>query len=645
MSGDAKRNDEPDFLDDDFVVEDLAGKNDDLEQLFEDPAAANPRAAQAGAAPDSDDVLFTDHSADVKASEQFAPGSAFAEDGKSTWQGDQLELDSDRPAKSGKQKLAAAEAAFTEELGGMLQNDEDLSLDSEKELELVDQPSADEVKEFEQSGAFVLEEGDGAWREQNAAAAAQQPAVEPEVAEGIWEAVKDPAMAEHADEEAVEATQEPGWEQLPEANVDELSEVDGVEEAVEQVPTEGELAAVEGHDIYGEDAPVLVGARASRRRSFVLVAAMAASLALVSGAAVLVMRPEWVGLQLEGERVQQVMVDRPRVEVAVVAPPAVPDAPRVAVADPNAPHDPGTDPQNVAAHDPVATAPTDPAHAVTGTDPALADPAATTPDTLHAIPGAVAAVDPASPVASWPAPLPAPGPKPLAPNGSSRNGKSNRLVRISDNTMLGTGEAERTARPSVVEGMMPGTRAFAQLYNGNYFIGSVKAANADTVTLRLPEGEVTLTAAEILHITPLGSADYEALQRVTSGFVRLTNNNRLVGNILSQIADDHIVLEFRSNRVMLPKSAIGGVVEGADQPVRLDVTPQENDWVRNLAERQLGSQAPGPSAPSPNALPSPVDPGSKQGASAATPTPPRPANTPMPAPAPKRTPAAPPRQR
>mgnify|MGYP000075343360 CR=1 FL=1 len=40
----------------------------------------------------------------------------------------------------------------------------------------------------------------------------------------------------------------------------------------------------------------------------------------------------------------------------------------------------------------------------------------------------------------------------------------------------------------------------------------------------------------------------------------------------SGIADDHVVLEFRSNRVMLPKSAIGEVVEGDnDAAVRLRI--------------------------------------------------------------------------
>jgi hypothetical protein len=101
--------------------------------------------------------------------------------------------------------------------------------------------------------------------------------------------------------------------------------------------------------------------------------------------------------------------------------------------------------------------------------------------------------------------------------------------------------------------------------------------------------------AELAKLTALGSSDYEELQRVTSGFVRLRNNNRLVGSILSSIADDHIVLEFRSNRVMLPKNAIDEVVQGEGEGgVRLGTTREEDDWVRQLSERQLGQPQAGP---------------------------------------------------
>ncbi len=612
MSGDSQRADEPDFLDDDFVIEDLAGKGDDLEHLFEDPAApAARKPGEPAGIPDADDVLFTDHTPAGDVSERFQGGSAFGEQAKSNWQGDSLELDDGTTDVD--PRIAAAKAAITDELGAMLHNDEELPLDSEDELELVDGPSAtdaDGISEIEQSGPFVLDDGDGAWQEQQN----EQPDLQVEgdsapapldadVAEGVWEAVQDPAMAEHADDSA--AVVEEGWEALPENDVDALAEVDAVERADEQ-PAPEELAEVDGHDIYGEeaDAPVLVGPVAVRRRTFGVVASLAASLALVGGAAVVVMRPEWVGLTFEPQRVQQVQLERPVIQVAMTAPPV--PAPQLGQTLPEPEPEPEPQPQpdvpTPAPADPVAHVPVPPADVTPPVDPDPI-PAPPAPEPL-----------PADPVASAPNPAPegaavAPEPSGVAwpvatapdPTRMVRPNNGKPLVRMSEDTMVGELDPQPPVRSVVqaVEGVLPGTRAFAQLRNGNYFIGSIKVASADTVTLRLAEGEVTLLADDISRLTALGSADYEALQKATSGFVRLTNNNRLVGGILSQIADDHIVLEFRSNRVMLPKSAISQVGEGEEQQaVRLDITREEDDWVRSMIERQIGRDT-GKSEPAP----------------------------------------------
>jgi hypothetical protein len=110
----------------------------------------------------------------------------------------------------------------------------------------------------------------------------------------------------------------------------------------------------------------------------------------------------------------------------------------------------------------------------------------------------------------------------------------------------------------------------------------------------------------IARLTELGSVDYEELQRVTSGFVRLRNNNRLVGGILSNIADDHVVLEFRKNRVILPRSLVGEVVQGeSESAIRIDTTSEEDDWLRRLAEREVGAGANG-AAPAPVPAPAPA---------------------------------------
>lgn len=175
------------------------------------------------------------------------------------------------------------------------------------------------------------------------------------------------------------------------------------------------------------------------------------------------------------------------------------------------------------------------------------------------------------------------------------------LQRFGTGLMVGAEVPNSGATVQAIEGVMPGSRAFAQLHNGNYFIGQVKHVATEAITLRVDTGEVTLATADIAQLTRLGSTDYDELQKATKGFVRLTNNNRLVGGILSKIADDHIVLEFRSNRVMLPKSAIGEIVQGKDEDgkIRLGTTSEEDSWVRSLAERELGTGHGAPIAPQP----------------------------------------------
>jgi hypothetical protein len=165
------------------------------------------------------------------------------------------------------------------------------------------------------------------------------------------------------------------------------------------------------------------------------------------------------------------------------------------------------------------------------------------------------------------------------------------LARFGDDLMVG-GVATDIADAKALDGVMPGSRAFAQLHNGNYFIGKVKTVADEHITLRVETGEVTLATDQIAQLTRLGTSDYDELQKATKGFVRLTNNNRLVGGILKRIADDHIVLEFRSNRVMLPQSAIGEIVSGngADGNVRIGTTSEEENWIKSLAERELGTE-------------------------------------------------------
>lgn len=548
MTGEKKRDDDPDFLDDDFVVEDIAGKGEDLDNLFDMPGKPK-KAAPAGspsAENDPDDVLFTDDTKGLDPSFEGTP--QFAEGGTSTWSGEGLDLEPNARLKPKKDEATESEDPEAE----------DFELDSEGQLEVVGAPEGgDGIEQFENSSTFSVEDGEGT---QTSLSSNEEPA-------------------------------QPGWEPLPATDMDALHE--GADLARVEQPgyeeQEGELVgagvAADGDDVLAETDKVDRAAlrpvgpvRWETRRRGRLVASAAMLLLLAGGGAVVAFRPELVGLHLEAPRVELAKVLRPNLTVDV----SVPKLP--------------------VSSDPVAQTPTHPP--VTPVDP---------PQTQTQPPVVPVAVEPPKPPPVVPVdpqqqpgptnpvvptvvvgPQPESGPWPV-PSRAGALGHQSGLIRVSEDLKIGEHTYVPPPEATGVQGVLPGSKAFAQLHNGNYFIGGVKTADAKSVTLRLEDGggEITLQLDAIARLTELGSSDYAELQKVTTGFVRLTNNNRLVGGILSQIADDHVVLEFRKNRVMVPRSAIGALVEGnEDLTVRLNTTQQEDDWLRRLAERELGTGQP-----------------------------------------------------
>jgi hypothetical protein len=139
-----------------------------------------------------------------------------------------------------------------------------------------------------------------------------------------------------------------------------------------------------------------------------------------------------------------------------------------------------------------------------------------------------------------------------------------------------------------------GSKAFAQLRNGNFFVGSIKGAASDALVLKVDTGEITLARGEIEKITTLDSAEYAALQKATSGFIRLNNQNRLAGSILKSVVDDNYVLQMRSDRIVVPRSVVDRVVESGDSgALRFGEGVDEEEWLRDLAARQLRAMATG----------------------------------------------------
>lgn len=459
-------------------------------------------------------------------------------------------------------------------------------------------------------------------------------AVGSEQGEAGWEPLPATSMDELSEVDEVQRTDDDDEEEYDvsgyEEDYPELASEAGIEEDENYDGVAGgtDLDDVDGHDLYAEEGTdkrgVVLGGWGSGRSTASLLLSVAASLFVLFGVTFVIMRPGLFGLSVEPERVAKIDVARPKVEVAIVEPPKValsnqimsePNLAKTSSPTAGSPETGGAEAANPATAIPV----------VESAEAGQLEQSSTTgnmqPETVTDVPGnpGVGAVDvlatpPEEVIASGGndvAPAPTTGsntpkivqalrgvgtvnswPVPQAVKNPVATTTEQGLARFGEDLMVGgvaTGSAD--ADPKAMDGVMPGSRAFAQLRNGNYFIGRVKQVADEHITLRVETGEVTLATAQIAQLTRLGTTDYDELQKATKGFVRLTNNNRLVGGILSRIADDHIVLEFRSNRVMLPKSAIGEIVSGkdADGDVLLGTTSEEESWIHTLVDRELGA--------------------------------------------------------
>lgn len=147
--------------------------------------------------------------------------------------------------------------------------------------------------------------------------------------------------------------------------------------------------------------------------------------------------------------------------------------------------------------------------------------------------------------------------------------------------------------PPDLGGVTVGSRTLATLHNGNFFVGRVKSVAAESCTMRVGDGEVTLMLADVQRFSPLASEDYETLLQGTAGFLRLNNSNRLVGAVLREVADDYIVLQMRSGRITLPRATVGQIVANAESAQDRVAAEADETWLRKMAERALQQRATG----------------------------------------------------
>ncbi len=286
----------------------------------------------------------------------------------------------------------------------------------------------------------------------------------------------------------------------------------------------------------------VVGPGERRRSRLSRVASLAAVLLVAAGGgAVAWLHPEWVGLDAAPAVVSRVEVARPTVKPDI----APPSEPKV---------------------DPTVIEPTP-----VPTPPVVVEP---TPPVVEPTPPVV---EPTPPVV-----VAAPSetkPEPQAPMEPLELGET-----------LEVREAGPVAK---ADGPFPelaiGTRAFAQLHNSEFFIGTVKKRDDQQVTLRLETGEVSLDYRSLRTLAPLGVAETGEVTEAENGYVRLKTEQRLYGTLIRTKKTNEVILRTDHSRITVPAASIvdlGIAKRGSAAPV----IDEDDDWLDARArERLLGA--------------------------------------------------------
>ncbi len=333
-----------------------------------------------------------------------------------------------------------------------------------------------------------------------------------------------------------------------------------------------------------------------------LWAAAAAAVLLLGGAGGYWAWQQRRGTAEDGGQVtlRRAEIARPDTRLAVAAPPdALPDA--VATLTPPAIDVPVPEQGDPTEVDPIEI---DPLVAIPQGDPET-DPQ-TDPETdPQGDPGAVAQADPppggqtdpggeALPQGGDPSVTIAdPTLPPVSPPSQAARPTEEAPLAIGDELEIG-GESAFAgivdAQPPALEvDLVAGDHAFAELKNGNYFIGNVKALDANDITLRLEAGEVTLPFTVLRQVGSVDSEEFTQLRQQRTGFIRLNNQNRIRGGISAR-GDGRDVAIGQHARVVIPDTEIMEITDEDPAGVRLG-EESDDEWVRSLVRERLRKQA------------------------------------------------------
>ena len=359
---------------------------------------------------------------------------------------------------------------------------------------------------------------------------------------------------------------DPEWAPVEGSFVDDEDEADSEEVYEEsEVSYEDDYEAPDYSDYeeaYYDETEGQQSQRPRKSRVLPWVAGIAAALLVSAFGGIYLVKPEWLIRSAEQTVIDVVQVDRPQLDIALEPPTVV--LPSEAV-DPVV-----VDPVEV---DPVVVDPVE-------VDPVVVDPVEVDPVEVDPVVVDPVEVDPVLVDPMVENRFEDPGTFRLDPEGSYIAGDQRDQL---------TEEQEDVVEPD--NGLVRGSRALAQLGNENIFVGWVKAMDSSFVTLRMDVGEITLDRSELSALLPLMSSEYEEWKNVAAGYIRLRNNNRLVGKVV-EARNDSIVLMVNANRVIIPRSAIEEVSESVGDTIQMDDSESlENDaWFRELVEKKVTEQ-------------------------------------------------------